>query len=140
METAADAFGPGGLFREQHASVIRVNDFTAMADWYRDVLGLRVVKRIDEYGIAVFDLPGPSYLCLYKAQDPQPEVREKWPRVLINWRTDDVFLTRDELIRRGVACTELLEYPELRLFTFFDPEGTYHDCCEYGADWLADKD
>ena len=59
--------------------------------------------------------------------------------MLINWRSSDIETTRNALLSRGVDCTELLDYPELKLFTFFDPEGTYHDCCQFGSDWLPEK-
>jgi catechol 2,3-dioxygenase-like lactoylglutathione lyase family enzyme len=123
----------------QHAAVIRVNDVERMLAWYRDVLGLPLIKYEAGFGVAVLDMPGPSYICLYKPREAQPEGRDVYPRALINWRCADAARTREELLSRGVDCAELIEMPGLRLFTFYDPEGTYHDCCEYDERWLGEK-
>lgn len=126
-------------FREQHATVIRVADFAAMCDWYRDVLGLTLVKDVPEIRIAVFDLPGPSYLCLYALPEARGYSREDAPKCLINWRTDDAAATRAELLSRGIECTELQDYGAIKLFNFFDPEGSYFDCVQYSSEWLPEK-
>ncbi|MCC7478543.1 VOC family protein [bacterium] len=126
-------------FREQHATVIRVDDFPAMCAWYRDVLGLRLLREEPEWRVAVFDLPGPSYVCLYALPKPRGYEREDAPKCLINWRTDDIVATHAELLSRGIECSDVQDYGNLKLFNFHDPEGTYFDCIEYGPDWLPEK-
>jgi catechol 2,3-dioxygenase-like lactoylglutathione lyase family enzyme len=126
-------------FREQHATVIRVEDHAAMTEWYRDVLGLTLVKHAPEIRIAVFDLPGPSYLCLYALAEPCGYSREDAPKCLVNWRTDDIVSTHAELSHRGIECTTVQDFGSIKLMNFFDPEGTYFDVVEYTTDWLEEK-
>jgi len=129
-----------GLFRELHASVIRVEDFEAMVDWYTQVLRLKPVRIIPDIPMAILDLPGPSYLCLYQPPEKIPTViTEEMPKCLTNWRVDDLVSTRESLMADGVNCGEIFGGGGIKVFQFFDPEGTRHDCCAFDERWLPEK-
>ena len=126
-----------GIFRELHAGIIRVRNFQAMVDWYTTVLELEPVKMMPEIHLAVLNLPGPSYLCLYQMEEEYS--REQMPKCLMNWRTDDLQAVRNKLIAHGVKCGDVMGGPHFKVFRFYDPEGTSHDCCWYDEGYLPDK-
>ena len=131
---------PAGIFREQHACVIRVEDFAAMVDWYTGVLEIEPVRIIPDISMAILNLPGPSYLCLYQPPGEVPRIlEEELPKCLVNWRVDDLTATREKLLAKGVKCGEVMGGEGLEVFSFFDPEGTRHDCCAYDERWLPEK-
>ncbi len=52
--------------------------------------------------MAILDLPGPSYLCLYQYPgDVLSRPPEEMPKVLTNWRVDDLIAIRESLWRGG---------------------------------------
>ncbi len=127
------------LFSEQHATVLRVDDFPNMVGWYTETLGLPIAKMMPEASLAVLSLPGPSYLCLYGSTEEHAYTTPSEPKCLINWRTDDINATRERLLELGVLCNDIVGSDGFRLFRFFDPEGTPHDCCWYDERWLGEK-
>jgi hypothetical protein len=126
-----------GIFRELHAGVIRVRDFYGMLQWYTEVLELEPAKIMPDIQMAVLNLPGPSYLCLYKMGDDYN--REETPKCLMNWRTDDIEETRNKLEAHGVECSHIMGGDHFKVFRFYDPEGTTHDCCWFDEVYLPEK-
>lgn len=126
------------LFQGLHASVLRVKDFDSMLEWYTSVLGLTPVKVLTDIQMAVLDLPGPSYICLYSVDSDYD--REEHPKILLNWRTDNIEAVRLRLLEYDVECGKIMESPGFKLFRFYDPEGTTHDCCWYDKRWLPEKE
>ena len=126
------------MFRELHATVIRVQNFDKMVQWYEEVLALQLVKLEKEISLAVFDLPGPSYLCIHGMPTAEYEPQEH-PKCLTNWRVDDIEEVRTKLLKQGVNCRPIMGGGGFKVFRFFDPEGTIHDCCWYDERYLPEK-
>jgi catechol 2,3-dioxygenase-like lactoylglutathione lyase family enzyme len=91
----------------EHVALL-VADPPAMARWYEEHLGMKVVKRSDEGpGFARFlaDAPGESILETYASDvHPVPDYRGVDPALLhVAFATTEIAATRDRLIAAGAT-------------------------------------
>jgi glyoxylase I family protein len=86
---------------------LQVADPVAMARWYEDHLGMRVVRESDAPGHARFvaDDCGASVLELYAGTLPVPDYGAMDPALLhVAFATEDVETTRERLIAAGASA------------------------------------
>lgn len=89
----------------EHVALL-VRDPVAVAGWYREHLGMRVVREGDPPGQARFlaDDQGTSVLEIYAGTLPVPDYRAMDPALLhVAFATDDVEATRDRLVAAGAS-------------------------------------
>jgi glyoxylase I family protein len=89
----------------EHVALL-VEDPVAVARWYEEHLGMRVVRSGDAPGHARFlaDGPGASVLEIYAGALPVPDYGKMDPALLhVAFATADVEKTRDRLIAAGAV-------------------------------------
>ena len=107
---------------------LQVADPAAMADWYVEHLGMRVVRTGDAPGHARFlaDSAGASVLEIYAAPDPPPDYAAMDPlRLHVAFAPDDLGATRERLLAAGArAVGEIVVAPSGDRFAMLrDPWG-----------------
>lgn len=115
-EPAGHVTGVGGVF-------VKSKDPKALADWYRDVLGLE----IKPWGGAAlsYDAPGHppkvAWMAFPQASDQMsPSTRE----FMINFAVDDMDAVVARLTSKGVSILKRDEDPNGRFAWILDPDGT----------------
>ena len=98
--------------------ILFVRNVTKMKEFYRDVLGLKI--REDTKDWVDFDA-GSVAIALHSGGGAnETKVARK-----ISFYSDDVPLTRDELMDRGVKMGKVISFGKLRFCDGQDPEGNY---------------
>ncbi len=95
--------------------VLFTKDMPGMMAFYRDVLGLRLIK--DEKGWKEFDASG----CVIALHNGTSEVGRRPPK--IGFWAEDIDAARRELIGRGARMSKLMAGPGLVRCEGKDPDG-----------------
>jgi predicted enzyme related to lactoylglutathione lyase len=90
-----------GVIRDLYMVELAVADWSAAVAWYREVLGLEVLLRMEEDQFALLRA-GSGRLAL-KAGEPQPG------SVLLTFEVDDLQAVLEQLARQGVPLREPLK-------------------------------
>jgi catechol 2,3-dioxygenase-like lactoylglutathione lyase family enzyme len=109
--------------------ILRVRDYEAAADWYRDKLGLQTTHTDAAQGLAVLAFDGHS-LTLWQLQPgeglPPRGTCVPFPIFVAG----DAAALHAELQRRGVVVESLQEGGGVRFFSFWDLDGNRLEACE----------
>ena len=98
---------------------LRTQNWQATLDWYRSVLGLRVLVRVVDEGYALLDA-GETRLALLARDDPGEPSR----RISFAFEVHDLAAMRERLEKAGVAISVPESNPEdLREINVVDPDG-----------------
>ena len=99
--------------------IVFTTNFAAMRDFYRDVLGLKLVE--EEDGWADFDA-GPIRLAIHAGRGGGSGGGDAGPHK-ITFFAADVEAVRTELIGRGVAMGKVSRFDETAFCDGYDPDG-----------------
>ncbi len=113
---------------------LAIVDWSASVAWYRDVLGLKVLMRVEADRFAILQA-GEARLALKQAAGPIDQVRGTG--VLLTFEVEDLAAEVARLARHGVAAESPLQASAegYRRALFRDPDG-YRLCL---FDWAAKK-
>jgi predicted enzyme related to lactoylglutathione lyase len=98
---------------------IRTSNWPELVEWYRQVLGLRVLVRVVDDGYALFEA-GENRLALVARGETGPATR----RISLAFEVTDVPKLCARLMSAGAPVTHPTRDPEgLREASTFDPDG-----------------
>jgi predicted enzyme related to lactoylglutathione lyase len=115
-ETTGHVTGIGGIF-------VKSDNPKALADWYRDVLGLKV----ETWGGAMmaYDAPGHPEVATWSAFPASSTYMDPSKReFMINFAVDDLDALVAKLTAKGVAVLKRDEDPNGKFAWILDPDGT----------------
>lgn len=112
---------------------LNVADPRAMADWYVQHCGLRVVLRIDEPPFTRFLADTGQHVALEIYQNPKDPIpdyaRQHHLRLHVAFLTDDPAAERRRLEAVGATCVEEVRLPGTYVITMRDPWGLAIQLC-----------
>jgi catechol 2,3-dioxygenase-like lactoylglutathione lyase family enzyme len=98
---------------------IRTTNWAALVEWYREVLGLRVLVRVIDDGYALLEA-GENRLALVSRRETGPPTQ----RISLAFEINDVPRLCSRLKRAGAPVTHPTRDPEgLREANTYDPDG-----------------
>lgn len=99
-------------------------DLSTSIQWYENVLGFKLIFRIDDMGWCELTTPVDN-VTLGLSQVEQPDVSGG---ATLTWGVNDIDVTRREMEKQDVPFDgETITIPDtVRLATFFDPDGNKH--------------
>jgi len=100
------------------------SDMSASIHWYENVLGFKLIFRLDDMGWCELSTPVDG-VTLGLSQVERPEVRGG---TTLTWGVNDIDAARSAMEAEDVPFDgETITVPEtVRLATFFDPDGNKH--------------
>jgi catechol 2,3-dioxygenase-like lactoylglutathione lyase family enzyme len=119
----ADDEGPLGAV-DLAATTMYVVDLDVAVDWYRTVLGLRpLMVGTDGHRYATFQIGGALVVLepIEAAIEPADPGSESTTVNLIVKR--DAHQVREDLVRRGAGCSEIVDSPHYKSFLLRDQDG-----------------
>ncbi|WP_290664925.1 VOC family protein [Ignavibacterium sp.] len=108
--------------------IIRVSDITVSKKWYGEKLGLIPIWDDQNMKLVVMDTDGPTSITLW--QTNSEIINSKDTASYPIFRVIDADESRNELIKRGVNVTEIIEDNVVRYFQIFDPDGNVLEACQ----------
>lgn len=108
--------------------IIRVSDITVSKKWYGEKLGLIPIWDDQNMKLVVMDTDGPTSITLW--QTNSDIINNKETASYPIFRVIDADESRNELIKRGVNVTEIIEDNVVRYFQIFDPDGNVLEACQ----------
>lgn len=108
--------------------IIRVSDIIVSKKWYGEKLGLIPIWDDQNMKLVVMDTDGPTSITLW--QTNSEIINNKDTASYPIFRVIDADETRNELIKRGVNVTEIIEDNVVRYFQIFDPDGNVLEACQ----------
>ncbi|WP_304130775.1 VOC family protein [Ignavibacterium album] len=108
--------------------IIRVSDITVSKKWYGEKLGLIPIWDDQNMKLVVMDTDGPTSITLW--QTNSEIINNKDTASYPIFRVIDADESRNELIKRGVNVTEIIEDNVVRYFQIFDPDGNVLEACQ----------
>ncbi|MCA2004945.1 MAG: VOC family protein [Ignavibacterium sp.] len=108
--------------------IIRVSDINVSKKWYEDKLGLTPVWDDAGMKLVVMDTDSPTSITLWQTDKEIKNNKDTASYPI--FRITNADESRNELIKRGVSVTEIIEDNVVRYFQIFDPDGNVLEACQ----------
>ena len=108
--------------------IVRVSDIIRSKKWYQEKLGLTPTWDDPVIKLVVLDTGGPTSLTLWQTHR-KIEINKDTVSYPI-FRTTNADMARQELQKKGVSVSEVIEDSAVRYFLMFDPDGNVLETCQ----------
>jgi catechol 2,3-dioxygenase-like lactoylglutathione lyase family enzyme len=108
--------------------IVRVSDIIRSKKWYQEKLGLTPTWDDPVIKLVVLDTGGPTSLTLWQTHR-KIEINKDTVSYPI-FRTINADQARQELQKKGVSVSEVIEDSDVRYFLMFDPDGNVLEACQ----------
>ena len=108
--------------------IVRVSDIIRSKKWYQEKLGLTPTWDDPVIKLVVLDTGGPTSLTLWQTHR-KIEINKDTVSYPI-FRTTNADMARQELQKKGVSVSEVIEDSDVRYFLMFDPDGNVLEACQ----------
>ncbi len=108
--------------------IVRVSDINKSKQWYQDKLGLTAVWEDNNINLVVLDTGSPTSLTIWQTDKKNSSDKETASYPI--FRTVDAKTARQELQKRGVNVSELIDDVAVTYFYFYDTDGNVLEACQ----------
>jgi catechol 2,3-dioxygenase-like lactoylglutathione lyase family enzyme len=108
--------------------IVRVSNIEISKDWYVNKLGLTATWDDPQMKLVVLDTKSATSLTLWQTNQKLDINRDTASYPI--FRTQDADALKQELERRGIEVSEVIEDEHVKYFFFFDPDGNVLEACQ----------